>query len=127
MNIVKTGMLLAALTALFGVVGYLLGGRTGMMIALGVRACHQPLRLLELGPAGASAHHAVEVDERTAPELVRLVARARPPRRAADAARLLIEKPQPNAFATGRNPEHAAVAATTGLLRHASAATSSPA
>jgi heat shock protein HtpX len=63
-----------------------------------------------------SAHHAQEVDERTAPDLVRMVhdlaARAGlPPPRV-----YLIDNPQPNAFATGRNPQNSAVAATTGLL-----------
>jgi heat shock protein HtpX len=64
-----------------------------------------------------AAYHAAEVDESTAPELVRMVrdlaARAEIPMPRV----YLIENPQPNAFATGRNPENAAVAATTGILR----------
>ena len=70
MNTVKTGMLLAALTALFGVVGYMLGGGTGMLIALGLRRRHQRLRLLEFRPARALRPPRAEVDERTAPDLV---------------------------------------------------------
>jgi heat shock protein HtpX len=64
-----------------------------------------------------SMHGAHEVDERTAPDLVRMVhdlarrADLPPPRV------YLMDNPQPNAFATGRNPQHAAVAATTGLLQ----------
>jgi heat shock protein HtpX len=63
-----------------------------------------------------AAHHAVEVDERTAPELVGMV-RALSARAGLPMPRVyLIDNPQPNAFATGRNPQNAAVAATTGIL-----------
>jgi len=116
MNTVKTGMLLAALTALFGVVGYLLGGGSGMLIALGLAVATNLYAYWNSDRLALSAHHAVEVDERTAPDLVRMV------RELAQRAELpmprvyVIENPQPNAFATGRNPENAAVAATTGLL-----------
>ncbi|AWM85591.1 zinc metalloprotease HtpX [Microvirga sp. 17 mud 1-3] len=116
MNTVKTGMLLAALTALFGVVGYLLGGGSGMLIALGLAVATNLYAYWNSDRLALSAHHAVEVDERTAPDLVRMV------RELAQRAELpmprvyVTENPQPNAFATGRNPENAAVAATTGLL-----------
>jgi len=116
MNTVKTGMLLAALTALFGVVGYLLGGGSGMLIALGLAVATNLYAYWNSDRLALSAHHAVEVDERTAPDLVRMV------RELAQRAELpmprvyVIENTQPNAFATGRNPENAAVAATTGLL-----------
>ncbi|WP_210496628.1 zinc metalloprotease HtpX [Microvirga antarctica] len=116
MNTVKTGMLLAALTALFGVVGYMLGGGTGMLLALGLAVATNAFAYWNSDRLALSAHGATEVDERTAPDLVRMVhglaARAGlPPPRV-----YLIDNPQPNAFATGRNPENAAVAATTGLL-----------
>ncbi len=116
MNTVKTGMLLAALTALFGVVGYMLGGGTGMLIALGFGVATNVFAYWNSDRLALSAHHATEVDERTAPDLVRMVhdlaSRAGlPPPRV-----YLIDNPQPNAFATGRNPENSAVAATTGLL-----------
>src|SRR5215213_10446020 len=116
MNFVKTGMLLAALTALFGVVGYLLGGPNGMLIALGIAVVTNLFAYWNSDRLALSAYDAVEVDERTAPDLVHLVhdlsqrAGLPPPRV------YLIDNPQPNAFATGRNPENAAVAATTGLL-----------
>jgi heat shock protein HtpX len=116
MNTVKTGMLLAGLMALFGVVGYMLGGATGMMIALGLGLATNLFAYWNSDRLALAAHHAIEVDERTAPELVSLV------RDLARNANLpmprvyIIENPQPNAFATGRNPENAAVAATTGLL-----------
>jgi heat shock protein HtpX len=117
MNTVKTGMLLAALTALFGVVGYMLGGASGMMIALGLGIATNVFAYWNSDRLALAAHHAVEVDERTAPELVAMV------RELSQRANLpmprvyLIDNPQPNAFATGRNPENAAVAATTGLLQ----------
>ena len=116
MNTVKTGMLLAGLMALFGVVGYFLGGGTGMMIALGFGLATNLFAYWNSDRLALAAHHAVEVDERTAPELVHMV------RDLSQRANLpmprvyLIDNPQPNAFATGRNPENAAVAATTGLL-----------
>lgn len=117
MNTVKTAMLLAALTALFGVVGYMLGGGTGMLIALGFAVATNLFAYWNSDRLALAAYHAQEVDERTAPELVGLV------RELAQRAGLpmprvyIIDNPQPNAFATGRNPENAAVAATTGLLQ----------
>jgi heat shock protein HtpX len=116
MNFVKTGMLLAALTALFGVVGYALGGPNGMLIALGIAVVTNLFAYWNSDRLALGAHGAVEVDERTAPEYVGLV-RALAERAGLPMPRVyLIDTPQPNAFATGRTPEHAAVAATTGLL-----------
>ncbi|WP_262298798.1 zinc metalloprotease HtpX [Microvirga sesbaniae] len=116
MNTVKTGMLLAGLMALFGVVGYFLGGGTGMMIALGLGLATNLFAYWNSDRLALAAHHAVEVDERTAPELVHMV-RGLAQRAGLPMPRVyLIDNPQPNAFATGRNPENAAVAATTGLL-----------
>ncbi|QRM29767.1 zinc metalloprotease HtpX [Microvirga sp. VF16] len=116
MNTVKTGMLLAGLMALFGVVGYFLGGGTGMMIALGFGLATNLFAYWNSDRLALAAHHAVEVDERTAPELVHMV-RDLAQRAGLPMPRVyLIDNPQPNAFATGRNPENAAVAATTGLL-----------
>jgi heat shock protein HtpX len=117
MNIVKTAILLAALTALFGVVGYMLGGPNGMLIALGIAVATNLFAYWNSDKLALSAHGAVEVDERTAPELVRMV-RDLSQRAGLPMPRVyLIDNPQPNAFATGRNPENAAVAATTGILQ----------
>ncbi|WP_112662408.1 zinc metalloprotease HtpX [Microvirga flavescens] len=117
MNTVKTGLLLAALTALFGVVGYFLGGSTGMVIALGIAVVTNLFAYWNSDRLALAAHHAVEVDERTAPELVSLV-RDLAGRAGLPMPRVyVIDNPQPNAFATGRNPENAAVAATTGILQ----------
>jgi len=116
-NWFKTGLLMAAIVALFGVVGELLGGGQGMMIAL----------LLGLGmnlwaywfsdSMVLRMYNAQEVDASSAPQVYgtvqELVKRANLPMPRV----YLIDEPQPNAFATGRNPEHAAVAVTTGILQ----------
>ena len=117
MNYLRTAILLAGLTALFMGVGYLIGGQSGAMIALLVAAGMNLFSYWNADRIVLGMHGAQEVDERTAPDLVRMVhdlarrAGLPPPRV------YLMDNPQPNAFATGRNPEHAAVAATTGLLR----------
>src|SRR4051794_585183 len=117
MNFMKTAMLLAALTALFGVVGYLLGGTGGMLIALGIAVVTNLFAYWNSDKLALSAYHAVEVDEPTAPEFVHMV-RDLARRAGLPMPRVyLIDNPQPNAFATGRNPENAAVAATTGILQ----------
>ncbi|SIR33230.1 zinc metalloprotease HtpX [Bosea sp. TND4EK4] len=117
MNYVRTGMLMAGLTALFGAVGYLLGGSGGMLAALGFAVVTNLFTYWNSDRLALSAYNAQEVDERSAPELWRMVrdlaARADMPMPRV----YLIQEDQPNAFATGRNPQNAAVAATTGILR----------
>lgn len=116
MNYVRTAMLLAALTALFGTVGYLLGGQGGMLLALGVAAATNLFAYWNSDKLALRAHGAVEVDDHTAPELVGMV-RDLAARAGLPMPRVyLIDNPQPNAFATGRNPENGAVAATTGIM-----------
>ncbi len=116
MNYVRTAILLAGLTALFMGVGFLIGGQSGAMIALLVAAGMNLLSYWNADKLVLSMHDAHEVDEATAPELVRLV-RELARRAGLPMPRVyLMDNPQPNAFATGRNPEHAAVAVTTGLL-----------
>lgn len=116
MNMVKTLMLLAALTALFMALGYTIGGSGGALIALAAAAGLNLLTFWNADKIVLKMHGAHEVDERNAPKLVGIV------RSLAERARLpmpkvyLVDSPHPNAFATGRNPENAAVAATTGLL-----------
>ena len=116
MNMMKTAMLLAAMTALFMGMGFLIGGSTGMVIAFVIAAGMNLFSYWNADRMVLSMHHAREVDEASAPEFHALV------RDLADNAGLpmpkvyIIDNPQPNAFATGRNPENAAVAATTGLL-----------
>jgi heat shock protein HtpX len=117
---VRTALLLAALTALFMVVGGLLGGRGGVVIALVVAVGMNLFAYWNADKMVLRMHNAREVDARSAPDFYRLVAQL------AEQAQLpmprvyLIEADQPNAFATGRNPQNAAVAATTGLLQRLS-------
>ena len=116
MNYLRTTILLAGLTALFMGVGYLIGGSGGAVIALAIAAAMNLVSYWNADKIVLSMHGAHEVDERTAPDLVRLVGELA---RRADLPMprvYLMDNPQPNAFATGRNPEHAAVAVTTGLL-----------
>jgi heat shock protein HtpX len=116
MNYAKTALLLAAMTAIFMGVGFMIGGQTGMMIALVVAIAMNFFSYWNSDKLVLSMNHAVEVNESQAPELFAMV------RELARRAELpmpkvyLIQEDQPNAFATGRNPENAAVAATTGLL-----------
>lgn len=117
MNYVRTGMLMAALTALFGVVGYLLAGAGGMLIALGIAVATNLFSYWNSDKLALSAYNAQQVDAATAPELYGMV------RDLAQRANMpmprvyIIQEDQPNAFATGRNPQNAAVAATTGIIR----------
>lgn len=109
-------MLLSALTALFMALGYTLGGSGGAVIALIVAAGMNLITFWNADKIVLSMHNAREVDGQSAPEFYGLV------RELAQRAQLpmprvyLIDERHPNAFATGRDPEHAAVAATTGLL-----------
>ncbi|MTI18410.1 zinc metalloprotease HtpX [Rhodobacteraceae bacterium RKSG542] len=116
MNYVRTAMLLAAMTALFMGIGYMIGGSGGMLIALVIAAGMNVFSYWNSDKMVLSMHHAQEVDERQAPELYGMV-RAMAARADMPMPKVyVINNPQPNAFATGRNPENAAVAATTGLL-----------
>lgn len=117
MNYVRTFMLLAAMTALFAGIGFMLGGRSGMVIALIFAAGTNLFAWWNSDRMALAAHNAVEVDEHQAPELYGMV-RDLAARAGLPMPRVyLIQDDQPNAFATGRNPANAAVAATTGILR----------
>ncbi len=121
MNMLRTGMLLAALTALFMGVGYLVGGPGGMMLAFLFAAGTNLFAYWNSDKMVLRMYRAEQVDDTHASGAVRRYASM--VRELAENAGLpepkvyIIENPQPNAFATGRNPENAAVAATTGLLR----------
>ena len=116
-NWLKTSILMAGIVALFGVIGMLLGGAVGMMIALALAAAMNVWAYWFSDKMVLKMYNAREVDETSAPQLYRMV------RELAGNAQLpmpkvyLIDETQPNAFATGRNPEHAAVAATTGIMQ----------
>jgi heat shock protein HtpX len=120
MNHLKTYILLAAMTALFGAVGYLVGGTGGMVIALLVAAAMNLFAYWNADKMVLRHFRAQEIQANHPDPRVRayvedtlmLAERAGLP-----APKVyIIDNPQPNAFATGRNPANAAVAATTGLL-----------
>src|SRR5215467_8675447 len=116
MGYLRTAILLAGLTALFMGVGYLLGGWGGAVVAFFVAAAMNFVTYWNADRLVLSMHGAREVDERTAPEFVHIVAELANRAGLPKPRVYLMDNPQPNAFATGRNPDHAAVAATTGLL-----------
>ena len=117
MNYLKTAILLAGMTALFVGIGFMLGGPVGMLIALAIAVGLNMFAYWNSDRMMLSMYGATEVDARSAPGLYGTVEQL------ADRAGLpmpkvyIIDNDQPNAFATGRNPENAAVAATSGLLR----------
>lgn len=117
MNTIRTAMLLAAMTALFMGVGFLIGGSGGMMIALLIAAGTNLFSYWNADKMVLSMNHAVEVDERNAPEYYGIVQALAKQAGLPMPKTYLIDSPQPNAFATGRNPQNAAVAASTGLLQ----------
>lgn len=117
MGYARTALLLAGLTGFFLAIGYLIGGALGMILALGFAVATNVWAYWNSDKAVLRMHGAREVDERSAPQLYNMVE---------DLARnadlpmpkvYIMDQSQPNAFATGRDPDHAAVAATTGLLR----------
>src|SRR3954462_6959828 len=117
MSYFRTAILLAGLTALFMGVGYLIGGAGGAVIALMVAAATNLLAYWNSDRMVLSMYGAHEVDARTAPDLTRLVAHLATRAGLPMPRVFVMDNPQPNAFATGRNPANAAVAVTTGLVQ----------
>ncbi len=116
MNLIRTGILMAALTGLFLAIGYLIGGEAGMMMAFLFAAGTNLFAYWNSDKMVLSMYGAREVDDTSAPDLVHLV-RVLSRNAGLPMPRVFIaENPQPNAFATGRSPEHAAVCCTTGIL-----------
>jgi heat shock protein HtpX len=116
MNYTKTAILLAAMTGLFLAIGFALGGEQGMLIAFAVALGMNVFSYWNSDKLVLRMHGAREVTPAEAPNFHSMVAELA---RRADMPMpkvYVIENPQPNAFATGRNPENAAVAATTGLF-----------
>lgn len=117
MNYAKTALLLAALTAIFVAMGAAVGGKSGMVIAFVVAFVMNIVALWKSDTVVLKMFNAQEVTAQSQPEYYELV------RHLAERAELpmprvyVINNPQPNAFATGRNPNNAAVAASTGLLQ----------
>ena len=116
-NWIKTAALMAAITALFGVIGASIGGKNGMIMALGFAVVSNFFAYWFSDKMVLKMYRAREVDASSAPQFYQTV------QELAQRAGLpmprvyLIDEDAPNAFATGRNPQNAAVAATTGLLR----------
>src|ERR1700761_5741594 len=116
MNTLKTGILMSLLMGLFLVVGAAIGGAAGMLVAFIFAAGLNLMAYWNSDKMLLSMYGARQVDETSAPDLVRVVgqlsARAGLPMPKV----FISENPQPNAFATGRSPSHAAVCVTSGLL-----------
>jgi heat shock protein HtpX len=116
MNYFRTAILLAVLTALFMAVGYMIGGSGGMLIALLVAAGMNLFSYWNSDKMVLSMNGAQEVDEAAAPDYYRMVRELTRNAGLPMPRVYIMHNPQPNAFATGRNPQNAAVAATTGLF-----------
>ena len=117
MNYARTAMLLAAMTGLFLACGFMIAGEGGMLIALAIAVAMNFFAYWKSDTMVLRMYGARQVDAQSAPALHGIVAQLA---RQADIPMpkvFIIENPQPNAFATGRNPENAAVAATTGLMQ----------
>jgi len=109
-------MLMAALTALFMVGGQVMAGQQGMLIALLIAAGLNFFAYWNSDKMALAMNRAKQVSEAEAPELHRVVAQLAQRAGLPMPKVYIVHNPTPNAFATGRNPEHAAVAVTTGLL-----------
>jgi len=120
-NWLKTTILMAAIVALFGAIGAMLGGADGMLLALLLGGAMNIFAYWFSDSMVLKMYNAQQVDEASSPYLYNMV------KELAGRAGLpmprvyIIDEAQPNAFATGRNPEHAAVAATSGILNMLSA------
>ena len=120
-NWLKTSILMAGIIALFGAIGAMIGGKSGMLLALVFGGAMNVFSYWFSDKMVLRMYNAQEVDETSSPYLYNMV------RELAGRAQLpmpkvyIIHEDQPNAFATGRNPDHAAVAATTGILQMLSA------
>lgn len=117
LNAFRTTVLLAAMTALFMVVGYLVGGMVGMMIAFGVAVVTNLIGYWNSDKLVLRMQNARAVEPRQAPELYDMVADLAERAGLPMPALYVIEAEQPNAFATGRNPQNAAVAVSRGLVQ----------
>src|SRR5574343_1374539 len=116
-NWFKTTLLMAAIMALFVVMGGMMGGKTGMLIALLLGGAMNVYAYWNSDQMVLRMYNAQEVDAHSAPELYGMVAELAQRANMPMPRVYVIHEEQPNAFATGRSPEHAAVAATTGIMR----------
>jgi len=116
-NFAKTAVLMAAITALFIVVGGMLGGEQGMLMALLLAVGMNFFSYWFSDTMVLKMTNAQQVDERSAPQFYALVKELVGKAGLPMPKVFLIDEESPNAFATGRNPENASVAATTGILK----------
>jgi heat shock protein HtpX len=116
-NWFKTGLLMAAIVGLFGVVGGMLGGSQGMLLALLIGIGMNFWAYWFSDKMVLRMYNAQEVDAASAPQVWNIVAELTRNAQLPMPKVYIIDEPQPNAFATGRNPENAAVAVTTGILQ----------
>ncbi|MBF0561999.1 MAG: M48 family metalloprotease [Alphaproteobacteria bacterium] len=116
-NLIKTGVLLAALTAVFVVAGFLIAGKTGMIAALVMAVAVNTVAYWFSADMLLHAYGARKVTRASDPQLYGLVADLAGRASLPTPRVYLIDSQQPNAFATGRNPDNAAVAVTSGLLQ----------
>ena len=116
-NLLKTAVLMAAITALFMAVGSMLGGRQGMMFALVVAVGMNFFSYWFSDKLVLKMYRAKQVDATSAPQFYRMIGELAQRAGLPMPRVYVIDEDAPNAFATGRNPEHAAVAATTGIMR----------
>jgi len=121
MNFARTGLLLAALTGIFVAMGALLGGATGMVIAFVVALGMNAFSLWQSDKMVLRLYGAEEVDARSGGEYYAIVADLARKAQLPMPRVYIMHNPQPNAFATGRSPSHAAVCASTGLIEMLSA------
>jgi heat shock protein HtpX len=117
MNWFRTTLLMAALTALFMGIGAMIGGGAGALIALLVAAGINMFAYWNSDKMLLRMHNAQPVDARSAPDLYEMVADLAQNAGIPMPKVYIVDEDQPNAFATGRDPQHGAVAVTTGLLR----------
>ncbi|WP_157269285.1 zinc metalloprotease HtpX [Azohydromonas aeria] len=116
-NLMKTAILMAAITALFMAIGHLIGGRAGMSLALLVALGMNFFSYWFSDKLVLKMYNAREVDAQSEPYFYGMVAELAQRANLPMPRVYLIDEDAPNAFATGRNPDNAAVAATTGILR----------
>jgi len=118
LNAFRTTVLLAALTAIFMAVGYLIGGTSGMAIAFVIAVLTNVIGYWNSDQLVLRMQNAEPVEPHTAPDLYNMVERLARNAGIPTPKVYLIHTDQPNAFATGRNPDNAAVAVSAGLLRN---------
>ncbi|OQS40007.1 zinc metalloprotease HtpX [Chromobacterium haemolyticum] len=116
-NWFKTTLLMAAILALFAVIGGMIGGKSGMILALIFGGAMNVFAWWNSDQMVLRMYNAQEVDAQSAPEFYGMVAELAQRAGLPMPRVYVIHEEQPNAFATGRNPEHAAVAATSGIMR----------